>query len=170
MPWPPPDRMGQWGRISNEFLKKQQLYATIQRIVEGREQEPEIPPHKTVGSLGDSTHSEGQDVEGSTQGGEDRTQGGEGRTQGDEDRTQDGEGKTQSEGQDVEGSTQGGEGRTQGESRDGETSHQRDRLTKLHRPTWVKELFFSLQTVQKKKRVTGLWNKCPVYFAQMASL
>ena len=95
LPWPLPDRKGQWGRISNEFLKKQQLYATIQRIVEGREQEPEIPPHKTVGSLGDSTHSEGQDVE---------------------------------------GITQGGEGSTQGESRDGETSHQRDRLTKLHRP------------------------------------
>ena len=58
---------------------------------------------------------------------------------------QDADGSTQG----GEGSTQGGEGSTQGESQDGETSHQRDRLTKLHRPTWVKELFFSLQTAQK---------------------
>eukprot|EP00731_Ephydatia_muelleri_P022320 Em0014g911a len=49
--WPPPDRKGQWGRMSKEFLMKQQLYARIQRIVEGKEQEQETAPPALTSSI-----------------------------------------------------------------------------------------------------------------------
>ena len=128
---------------------KQQLYARIQRIVEGKEQEQETAPPALTSSIG--SHAQGKESHNSHS-----------RTQGE---YQDGEGSTQSEGhegegegQDGEGSkVQDGEGSAQGHGQDGEgstlgqgpDSHQRDRLSKLHRPTWVKELFFSLQTAQK---------------------
>ena len=42
--WPQPDRKGQWGRMSKEFLMKQQLYARIQHIVEGKSAGAGPPP------------------------------------------------------------------------------------------------------------------------------
>eukprot|EP00731_Ephydatia_muelleri_P002885 Em0001g2885a len=65
LPWPEPSRKGQWGRMSREFRMKRELYAKIQRIVEGKEPEPASPPQLPVGSaLGakGSTQAEGHEV------------------------------------------------------------------------------------------------------------
>ena len=111
---------------------------------------PPPPPPPSLPALTSSlgSHAQGKESHNS-----------DGRTQGE---GQDGEGseghKGEGEGQDGEGiEVQDGEGSAQGQGQDGEgstlgqgpDSHQRDRLSKLHRPTWVKELFFSLQTAQK---------------------
>ena len=127
LPWPEPSRKGQWGRMSREFRMKRELYAKIQRIVEGYEPEPASPPQLPVGSaLGSkgSTQAEGHEVN--------EGNGGEGNV--DEDNG----------GEDNGGDGNGGE---DGDKDDDVSDHQK--LSKLHRPTWVKELFFSLQASQK---------------------
>ncbi|KAL5516102.1 hypothetical protein EMCRGX_G001373 [Ephydatia muelleri] len=135
LPWPEPSRKGQWGRMSREFRMKRELYAKVQRIVEGKEPEPASPPQLPVGSAlgakgnggegngGDGNGSEGNGSEGN---------GSEGNG---------------SEGNGGEGNGGDGNGGEDGDKDDEVSDHQK--LSKLHRPTWVKELFFSLQASQK---------------------
>eukprot|EP00731_Ephydatia_muelleri_P002914 Em0001g2914a len=142
LPWPEPSRKGQWGRMSREFRMKRELYAKIQRIVEGKEPEPASPPQLPVGSaLGakGSTQAEGHEVN--------EGNGGEGNV--DEDNGSEGNGGegNGSEGNGSEGNGGDGNGGEDGDKDDEVSDHQK--LSKLHRPTWVKELFFSLQASQK---------------------
>ena len=139
LPWPEPSRKGQWGRISREFRMKRELYAKIQRIVEGNEPESATPPQLPVLGAKGCMQGEGHEVnEGNGEGNGGEGNGGEGNG---------GEGNG-GEGNGGEGN--GGEGNSgdvndgEDEDKDGDVSdHQK--LSKLHRPTWVKELFFSLQ-------------------------
>ena len=82
LPWPEPSRKGQWGRMSREFRMKRELYAKIQRIVEGKEPEPaspQLPVGYALGAKG-STQAEGHEVnEGNVgEGNVDKDNGGEG--------------------------------------------------------------------------------------------
>ena len=92
---------------------KQELYAKIQRIVEGKEQEPANPPQLLFGSSQSEKDKESHNSAGFKQG------------EGHEESNDDGEGN-------------GGEGNGEGEGNDGTSDHQKERgsnkLSKLHRP------------------------------------
>ena len=146
---------------------KRELYATIQHIVEGKEQEPANPPQLLLGSsLGEShnsvgfkqgeCHEESNDY-GEGNGGEGNCgerNGGEGNGGGGEGNGSEGNGGEGNGGEGNGGEGNGGEGNGgEGEGNDGTSNHQKERgsnkLSKLHRPAWVKELFFSLQASLK---------------------
>ena len=54
--------------MSRECLMKRELYATIQRIVEGKEQEPANPPQSLLGSSRGATGKENHNGAGYKQG------------------------------------------------------------------------------------------------------
>ena len=164
LPWPEPSRKGQWGRMSREFRMKRELYAKIQRIVEGKEPEPASSPQLPVGSALGAKGSTGHEVNdgngGDGNGGEGN--GGEGNGgdgNGSEGNGSEGNGSEGNGGEGNGGEGNGGEGNggegnggvgnggEDGDKDDEVSDHQK--LSKLHRPTWVKELFFSLQASQK---------------------
>ena len=185
LPWPESSRKGQWGRMRRECLMKQELYATIQCIVDGKEQEPANPPqlllgssqgesHNSVGFKQGECHEESNDY-GEGNGGEGNGgegnggegnggegNGGEGNGgegNGGEGNGGEGNGGEGNGGEGNGGEGNGGEGNGregnggEGEGNDGTSNHQKERgsnkLSKLHRPAWMKELFFSLQASLK---------------------
>ena len=102
---------------------KRALYAKIQHIVEGKEQEPPNPPQLLFGSSQGEKDKESHNSAGFKQG------------EGHEESNDDGE---ENDGEENGGEGNGGEGNGEGEGNDGTSDHQKERgsnkLSKLHRP------------------------------------